>query len=106
MGISDWSSDVCSSDLRPRIELEFRAREQRVAGIFPLELAERNGTGAGAHFGQHDFRGYAAMYAGQNAGALPFEQQDAGQRQELAIGRASWREREGRHEWIAVASVS
>src|SRR3546814_9306317 len=82
MRISDWSSDVCSSDLKSH---GFAA------------LADR-----GDHAGNHHL-GFATAVAPLREHPFEFAQIDAGQDIELAaprvermaaaIGRASWRER-------------
>src|SRR3546814_14396283 len=47
MRISDWSSDVCSSDLEARLQaaLDLTRRERRAQGIEPLH----RGVGQGPH---------------------------------------------------------
>src|SRR3546814_7962212 len=88
MRISDWSSDVCSSDLRgraggpPRAPLHDDADRDRPP--LPLDHDSRGGAGAAAAAGD---RGVAAAEdaVAPVRPALPPAQ----------IGRASWRERVG-----------
>src|SRR3546814_19869557 len=104
--ISDWSSDVCSSDLRAR-----EGREPRVAGARDLLDGARAAFGArlvergGAHgedelgvAGRHRRDRVARVDRAREAiGAL--DRQDVAdlhhieQRGDARIGRASWRER-------------
>src|SRR3546814_19102815 len=44
MRISDWSSDVCSSDLTPPTAGEVRFKERRISGLRPYRI-DRAGIG-------------------------------------------------------------
>src|SRR3546814_12529700 len=54
MRISDWSSDVCSSDLRPRGR---RLRGDRLAELLQFQAAGRGGEGGGLRRSAADRRG-------------------------------------------------
>src|SRR3546814_20718802 len=49
MRISDWSSDVCSSDLIK--DMEDRANQQRMAGLFPVVALLGAAFGIDQHLG-------------------------------------------------------
>src|SRR3546814_9973113 len=93
MRISDWSSDVCSSDLRPRIEDDCLAvADQRRGGaadaalfVHIFVMLEREG----AHLLRHRFQKGAAMLADD----MPLGLQFLEILPHRQIGRASCRER-------------
>src|SRR3546814_19009137 len=96
MRISDWSSDVCSSDLPGREEIPVRRR-----GVECLKGRETRGRAIpqrqiGAAAGPHeDFRA-AVLVDEDQARARLFglrEQKILDDRLAPEIGRASWRER-------------
>src|SRR3546814_8058259 len=63
MRISDWSSDVCSSDL------SLKAQGNRVVGLYPTSADFRNGSNA-----YHAY-GFDALYDGVDLG-LPWHARD------------------------------
>src|SRR3546814_1386338 len=83
MRISDWSSDVCSSDLSNRRHLVPRDIAEQESAINPrdavddhLALADRFGLSLGFHVVDQD--GYLAIVRGYaEAYDLPFDQQEA-----------------------------
>src|SRR3546814_14627103 len=94
MRISDWSSDVCSSDLDQRLMRHHPRDKARAFGLFGVHHPAGE-----AHFHRlrlADRAGEAlrAAHAGGDA-ELDFE-----------IGRASWRERVGQYAEIRCVGVS
>src|SRR3546814_5831532 len=97
MRISDWSSDVCSSDLAPT-ELEASSRlavgdAGRLRAASPLSGSGRR-PGSLALAGQHAESG-ARPVAGRGGEAPRAPRTSAGPDDQ--IGRESWRERVGQY---------
>src|SRR3546814_2596275 len=84
MRISDWSSDVCSSDLPGRLGEKRRQVREGHAGRLPARAARDRGR---ARRGRR--RGIGASHMGKPTGFLEFARRE--------IGRASCRERVGRY---------
>src|SRR3546814_14325480 len=103
MRISDWSSDVCSSDLAPEIQnmLQRMGADDRVKRFVgerqPLDvrLVEADALGALAGFGIDDEIDARQLHF------RPASRQDMQQ-----IGRASWREGVCQDVWISGVGVS
>src|SRR3546814_2246662 len=86
MRISDWSSDVCSSDLR-RPQQDGDAADQ--GGAAPRS-GFRNGH---EEVGSRASGGAGAVEAVEQRRAIAFQQPERAMQQDRQIGRASWRER-------------
>src|SRR3546814_9837886 len=93
MRISDWSSDVCSSDLRERErpgERLGRARKLAVAAEHAVAGEQGHGGGAGREAALHRqrFPHWIAFVLGEAEGVLARRAEGGAE-----IGRASCRER-------------
>src|SRR3546814_9347609 len=84
--ISDWSSDVCSSDLVGRIGGRRRVARLEASARVDRDVDEHR---AGAHRLQH--------VAGHKLGRLGARDQHRADDQIGAIGRGAWRERESKY---------
>src|SRR3546814_13091873 len=93
--ISDWSSDVCPSDLAdpPRPSAAYRPRKS--AGSKPSHRARRTPHGCSHRAGRRE--GTASDVRGGPSGPCPARRQ---------LGRASWRDRECQSVLISVVAVS
>src|SRR3546814_13797281 len=108
MRISDWSSDVCSSDLfAPEIaarikgaaqEIRAGAGELREAAILNLDL-----RGFTALAGRLPPPAAMRLLAEYQQRLVPVIQRHGGS---IEIGTASWRERGCQYVWISVGAVS
>src|SRR3546814_13133317 len=111
MRISDWSSDVCSSDLAILFADQRRIVELLALGIAPQlgadvlvqPLGERLGKAVGDRF-QEDTR--IIVMIGAEAGQMRLDPVPGGHREAAEIGRASCRERECQYVYISVGAVS
>src|SRR3546814_20626361 len=100
MRISDWSSDVCSSDLRqPHLcggrESEREPEELHLGGRIPKPVHDDLSPGHGASLGQRGWDQLRAVFPGA-----------AEQPRRIQIGRASCRERVCQYVSISVVAVS
>src|SRR3546814_12652532 len=99
MRISDWSSDVCSSDLRwfqpgRQARRAIRPRDHWFDGA--THVAPRQGLCREGNFRR------GAHYRCRQMPDRPATAVD----DQSKIGRASWRERVGQYVWLAVVGVS
>src|SRR3546814_3993642 len=74
MRISDWSSDVCSSDLSIRLIGDYTHRDESCCGAPYIETRERRPV-AGGGYSTAPFNRIAAILAGQGSvfGADPYD---------------------------------
>src|SRR3546814_10991155 len=86
MRISDWSSDVCSSDLLPKADCQAIQHNDAPGELRPFHEQDGGKGHKGETQGPQQQRWYFT------------------QRQQ--IGRASWRERVCQNVWISVVAAS
>src|SRR3546814_13676163 len=106
MRISDWSSDVCSSDLRLH-RRAVTASQDDAAEEVPLvrEIHRRVAQGMAAALGVGGIhRRAASLEVGELAGSIVGAHQDPAAIAQ--IGRASCRERVGQYVEISVVAVA
>src|SRR3546814_18142124 len=97
MRISDWSSDVCSSDLVERVARAYRRREQVLAGLQATRLAGELGGDREQH--------RLADHPGVRQLVRDLLEPGAA-RHHHGIGRAACRERVCQYVSISVGAVS
>src|SRR3546814_17198807 len=100
MRISDWSSDVCSSDLGGDVAADFSVGQG--AHLHTGEI-QRLPAGGAAHMAQTQRGMKAQLVAGRGA---QLRMRTLGTAGFVEIGRASWRERVWQYVWIPVCAVS
>src|SRR3546814_14091910 len=114
MRISDWSSDVCSSDLARRLARNRlsssqtrplrRVRTTRAISNQRIDVPLEPGFGIGSwEFGRSDLRVFRLSRQNHHGGgccASPIPKPQSPQ-----IGRGSGREREGTYGWNLVGAV-
>src|SRR3546814_19385485 len=106
MRISDWSSDVCSSDLAIAIEFKSKADIEKHKGklrgkIVFLDPEREYKPGTEADFQRHD----EATLEGLQEFVVPADRDDAREKRIKQIGRASCRERGGQYVSMSVVAV-
>src|SRR3546814_19321212 len=101
MRISDWSSDVCSSDLADGLRIHFTEQCRELAGF----EVDRCGIGPHAEHTENIIRIRHAV-AVEDFAAIDAVHPLAKPRRHGEIGRASCRERGGQYVEILVVAVS
>src|SRR3546814_19154428 len=112
MRISDWSSDVCSSDLKPQsIQSQdpFQVREQHLDLLAVLSglLVSRRGRDLAGHIarGFVDLAGDLAMRRVRTTQRLQLTALAVIYAASIELGRASCRERVGQYVYISGVAV-